>query len=81
MLKDAKSKRVLYQAVLESKELGVWGSFGRIPEQDVAVLQSLQDYLFGRGPCLVYFTLEPSSERSRTGLVTSATGPKRSETI
>ena len=47
-----KVKRGFSRAVLVSKELGVWGSFGRVPEQDVAFLQSLQDYLMDVVPAL-----------------------------
>ena len=76
MLKDArKVKRGFYRAVLESKELGVWGNFGRVPEQDVAFLQGLQDYLMDVVPALSipHFSLLQSAPAQFW--ITSATGP------
>ena len=55
------------RAVYESKELGVWGSFGRVPGATV-VSSRISDYLYGCGPCFVFTMLQPSSERSRTVL-------------
>ena len=69
MLNDTKKgKKGFYRAVSESKELGVRGGFTRIPEQDLVCSSEPSGLPVGRGLCLVYSTLQLSSERSRTGL-------------